>query len=1295
MDAVSISDKSDSGDESIAVIDDKSDSGDESIAVIDDKSDSGDESIVVIDDESDERHMLTCGDDLPNITEFQDVIDNDNPIQYTREQLLFNVLNTITYNASLSSRNKWLRLANQYVDLFLRTQSSRYSNVMPVIHGKHTLVVSEEDFEELRRDPDAEFSYITMKSLLNQKSSSGSVSIKEHVQRMYKVDRTFSPLSVDDQETAITIKLAVKNTTPALLYQSLLTSGYSKNDHPNCTVFQPTLLYEGDTIVVSGFAFMQSDAPLMFDTNAYRSSLQSLTPGDDVAVMTSARDDPIATRVASSVGGILVTESGHSVYTNDVWKNTVFVYKSNSAHETPMYSKRIGVTKGVIFTLLPDDPDGSLTMQALLPSPNDLLQMFGDSLYSVVDARRLLSEYGMSLDDLDSDGLQILQSVLRDNVAHINSDANTNVTAPSRRGGLMTKEVRDLTRYGYAPYDAHGAAYDTIYNRMRYYMGQGDDGMIYMLSSVSGSVKRLEKDISQSLPKTEENIDEDEDDLQPSCPSRILKTYASLDAMFDDDDVDQFREGDMVQVVSGPTTKYFKRFKKHDGSLVWAKDYTHITSACSDIVPLSYAELIKTDCVFDDYDKVCRTMASLHRDNLRNNITRKRKMVEQAKSFLEGKAHTAKALKLEMHASRVGDRVGRFQTSFNMTADFTSDYSDFVGIAAVDFENQYGFADADQGGRVEDVNATQPRNQEEQTGDTYIDSFVSATGLSLPLVARQLMAKQLAAAFPQQDLPAKLEQLRAAVHKKIGIYIRDKLAKAKSAKDREQLILQANKLEEQTFQKKRKELLDSQGVSSERKVIAACALFVIVATIHVENVNFEFVIPKCKPALLKSGVVEYIYTAFQYLAESKASEFQFLPLTNIKKHIQDNITAILDSNIQLALAFSRKSKQLELRTRASPESTVWPSFRPLMGKDKTHQKIKGAEGSESKSRKHQSLPTVTKYNTNAGLRNFDMLFMSKPIHVDVKMVQESQPRRVDNIQGSTPLLPVLLRDLASTTRQTAQFWDGFSEITLGKFDTIFSKLELDDAIVASFVKSFLKVHVDKISFVSNVLRNFVISNLLSILGRLANNWRVEDTQKSTQDELELIDIVLDITDIPTIKQHLNQSTDLVHASLALEQSKSIYSQVHRLYYWLLVLVETLYLMCAPIRSNTSSSGFGEVIKSPLKHYTVISHLVSYILKSCVNTLQLNTFVVKDLQHAQEAIREKGKEKIIEKLEHLEDDKQIFIEAKKVGLFTWDDIPVRFHDHEEDAITFRGNDEDNEDYDEDNFVRRENEDGVES
>lgn len=773
------------------------------------------------DDENDDNAVpfetMVCTDDLPVYAQTIEYVDPNIPILFTREQLLFHVLNTITHKARVDDQSRWIRKATGFVDLFLdHNDPTENTLIRPIILGHRYMILNEEEIGDanLVENLLQEDNYVatTQSRLLNRRQvNKNTASYTDYIEHMYKVEQTFKQSSDDD---TISIHYTVPRTSNAYVFQTE-PSDVDGATNGNHVVFGKSNIYAGDVVQVFGFLYKgldsNSDKAIYewIDAESYRTSLKNLQVGDKVYVYPHASQSKLSGRVQQQADTYCLVElrngSTVKIYTNHIWNNNEFVYAASNKRRFVMNGI---VSAGIAFSLLQGDTDGKLTLKAFVPSPAIVALHNKDVIHDLTSLKHVLQDHGYQPWQSNYIPQDVLADVLALSPSLMNgpSPPDAVTSEPAARADLG-KMPLNLEKYNYNPYSLEGTYSDTEYHRLKHLFSQGDAGLAFVLEALAANIRSTRTRIGRQLDQINawiqsfqtrddrgeygEDVDEDED----ACAARTrnyAKIYESTEALEADNHkvLDGVKKGDFAKLVLGDKVEDYRRFEGNDRDEMWVKDLSLASIAkfkCTnaDHLPLKAEEFIKLDCLYDDLKRICVSMELMKRTAVKTNEQNKFVTMLGTKDFVDGVDYYLAEIEVWKK------KIGSFISLVNVLRDReklhdlsaqpafvteTHDYSQHIGDPnAFDFEETYGnvdFGDKEaytalrtDGAKENDEDnvrsllATKLDNEEDNLSRLMVDAISTATGISFS----DGIMKRLALRAATSDVPLTAEDIEKSV----------------------------------------------------------------------------------------------------------------------------------------------------------------------------------------------------------------------------------------------------------------------------------------------------------------------------------------------------------------------------------------------------------------------------------------------------------------------------------------------------------------------------------------------------
>ena len=636
---------------------------------------------IVIVNDPDEDVLMNCEEDDLEVIPEQTVefIDFDNPIQYTDEQVLTQLLNILSFqdNDVFEHRSFWDRRSKEFLTTLKATTKSTTTNpkVLPIIDANKVVVVPEED------DPDSlEAIDDALAKLINEKTV--NTTDKQLLKKRFMMTNRNEPYKNIVQKLArqeVAWETAVETNQPSSSIATRDTEAYIGYVAPFDPEKRLTRLigplgtyYEGDQVVVVGcfYGTIGTDAPVVrLNWPQYASRLYSLVVGSSVDVCEDPAPEPKRGTVVSITDTEVVIDVGGTtvvVERNVSGASTVsrWVYPVGVPDEQRFWKHRL-LTHNVALSGLRDIRQSAL----VVPTVAEVLVYNTDALKKTVlaakDVEPLLRRYGLSLSGMTETARPVLQGVLKENVASFKVPKRAVSKSfrkefKTRYGILDFAEVEDALAV-YTGYASKNKMCDTDYNRIKFVHAHGDDGLFFyatLLNRYADQVYRyvekhkpvIDKELAKlarTLEDAKHVVAKEADADCPGATPSAKKEYASIDLLYKDNyrEVEGVKEGDYAKLLvefnakvsrdnyanghsntlttDKPSHAYtlYKRvhFTDDKGKLlrVWVKDRVVPYQACAstDSGVPAGRDVKSQPCVYDAVETICTNKRQLQQRN--------------------------------------------------------------------------------------------------------------------------------------------------------------------------------------------------------------------------------------------------------------------------------------------------------------------------------------------------------------------------------------------------------------------------------------------------------------------------------------------------------------------------------------------------------------------------------------------------------------------------------------------------------------------------------------------------------
>ena len=1276
---------------------------------------------------------MVCTDELPIYAQTIEYVDPNIPILFTRDQLLFHVLNTITYKSKVDDQAKWIRKATSFVDLLYHQHDPIHNSLIrPIILGHRYQIVEEEEFEDERLVEGLlevnNMVATTMPRLLNRRRvNKSSASYIEYIQHMHKVEQTFKFATDDD---IYSIQYHVPFTSNAYVYREHKTS---MQDNGNHVVFGKSNIYSGDIVPAMGFVYKgmsensNNDEYEWIDAEAYRDGLKALREGDKVYVYPHATQEKFSGRVSNDVTStycVVELRKGSTVkvYTDHIWHNNEFVYASTNKRRFVMSGI---VNNGIAFSLLNGDTDGKLTLKSFVPSPSVVALHNKDIVAGIPSLKEVLQDHGYHPWQYNCVSQRVFADMMSGALSAI---TNTRKSGVVRRDVFKTIGARDdlgkMPDYqNYNAYTFVGQMSDTEFHRLRHLFSQGDAGLVHMLESFTASIRATRTRVSKHLGDIDawineyqdrdmrgEHDDIDDDDACTGKSRTYSKVYKTIEEMEADNHkaIEGVQKGDFAQLVLGDRIEDFRRFKGNDGDEIWVKDLASASFPkfkCSNLngedrFPLNLKELMKLDCLYDDLNKICSSMAFVRDSVVKANLQTKFEIMLSTRDFVNNVDHYL--AEIESWKQHVGSFIAlvrsiKESTDANnvpyLATDVTPhDYTHHIGDAnAFDFEETYGnvdfgdqnayaimggggggelLADNEDDDDVRNLLASSPEQAESSSTLALVNAIAIATGISMSKGIMKYLAAQAESA--SNDTPASLEAIDAQLEK------RRKAETALFEKNiRKQLAQRKMPVTEAAIAKQRKAFVDQLNTklaelrgtlttkmnNGQRLILFnTCALFAILTQINVGYIRQ--VNPSCRERF-SHGMEPYVACVIHKMAARGTlggggafSTASNMSQDDIDKLLKETIARMLEQKSSLKVAYeaalaSDASKELAARLLdKKPADVDWPSFRPFIKEiHGTLPKTVGQDMSKATMQRKRGCSAVPVKHIKSSAES--VTFVSKSVDLPsrsdyiVPLTVDSSSKRKHLVPWGDSNLP---KPMVQSIINNWELWDeDVIDASRDQFETSVAVLGIDDNLVQRIFDVY-KTKSTEYVLVANNLKTFVCGELRTIIGRLKAKWKLVNADKSSEFDKSLAQLVEKVEASAAVSGLVSSKLELLTSSLEnVELLNSIAEPANRLYAYIYMIVYVISELASIVQTDQRAN-----VKLVVKQRA--SDLVDFILRSFIQTNEMNTFSAEKIKHSQEALREKSKEDIIARFEAMdEDSRRAVLEMKKAGHRTFADL----------------------------------------
>ena len=538
--------------------------------------------IIIIND-PEENVIMECDDDELEPLENQVVeyLDFDNPIQYTDEQVILQLLNVLSYKDNNVYKNKsfWNRRSREFLNILKAIQNKDGFHVndklQPIIAAKK-IRIEESDLEMTEGEIEAmeeEIKVIFVKNNDVLISRSFAMNIEDDYKRVLLSIIESEKIWNDDADNDYP-KIVLKKDVEGYINYILPFNSQDRNirflgGHGD---------YEGDNLSLMGYYYRVHDVDLdllQFDFQDYVNALDNLTIDERVEVYHNYKSRPLHGQVKEMTkDDVLVLIDGQSTPCiihkafSKLHENEYFVYRLLDTESSKFHKYKLKTRNVLIkFPTVKFDMDDLLSV--VLPTPYDLMNILKKELsevYSLYDLKTIFERFGLhkGIFDVDEKMFSKLKHLLYNNV--------TKITKPKAHSIVSYRPVfksrysilnffQDSYKFPnaldkYSNYVFKNRFNDTEYNRMKYIFSHGDCGLIffqYIITDYCDSVfTSIEHEITKNgiveeMHRIEKIVKESKELLNKSCKDikepPIKRTYTSVEQL----EKDNFRELEGVE----------------------------------------------------------------------------------------------------------------------------------------------------------------------------------------------------------------------------------------------------------------------------------------------------------------------------------------------------------------------------------------------------------------------------------------------------------------------------------------------------------------------------------------------------------------------------------------------------------------------------------------------------------------------------------------------------------------------------------------------------------------------------
>jgi hypothetical protein len=962
-----------------------------------------DGNIIVIDENTGEDMLMECEDEiLEPLESSAEFIDYDNPIQYTDEQMSFNLLNLLSFNDKDVLKNKtfWNRRAREFVDVF-KIQSAEdklNSKLLPIIIANKIVVIDEDDVIE-DEERDAELANIfltetTMKDILENRTnlSKSKEPFITNFPTSIKLERIWTLDNVIANEKSIPTK--IKHDTFGYLYMRDTTirrvhllgqiQSFKEDDDKN--------LYDGDNVNITGFVYMINPAfeTITFNPNTYLQDLKNMNIGDKVIVYFNY-DNNRRTGKIKTIDSDKITVSITTGKTEDIkiskielHTNDYFIYP----YDTPnIFYKYMLKENNVSFILL-DSDNIQDTIKMMTLDVAEVLYLWrpqSKNIYSILDFYKRLYDYGLVVNDINEKAFLSIKDLIDDNSLKIIQNTPSKNPVKKKYTKILKSNIdlldfkkHEIKLSSYKPYLYTNHLGDTEYNRGRYILNQGDNGLIYytqfvqdygdMLFTMVDKNKEVYDKELKELNKQLTDLEKKYKNVECSTfEPDVKKTYNDLHDL----EMDNFKtlpgveEGDYAKLTVytekhkdkyiNPINIFYRRVilkNDIDNKEFWVKDKEMTYNLCADENKLGdHVALTKQKCVYDDKEKLCKVKELYFVKNSIENLKIRKKIIEKLQNFHKNygkikldQQHTLEWLKQMLDLSII-------KSSFELSYENEIDYTDFIGDAGAEDEDKFGHGEVGEGIKYTVLKTTKdddedfkrkPKIENENFAELLIKQFgIVITDNDLNYIIRNQEYYNNETSL-NHLIQVKRNEINKGATGALNKY------KTDNPKDDDDTLKKIKRFTDKLNIEKEKRLLDMEttyrGTFYKNSILSICALFIIVVQIKLPDVSLMSGFTNCMKDFGLEGfplnensksLLKYVSCVIKNISsphDERLTTVYKMTLEQIHAEIKKLIIQILGDKLDE----TEKLKQIAISlkdTVAKEKSTItydeWSSYRPV------------------------------------------------------------------------------------------------------------------------------------------------------------------------------------------------------------------------------------------------------------------------------------------------------------------------------------------------------------------------------
>lgn len=570
---------------------------------------------IIILNEDDEEVQMECETDELEPLEDQVVefIDFDNPIQFTDEQIIKNMVNIISFEDTNVFKNRgfWSRRSNEFLKV-LRSLSREHPlnmKLMPVIKAVK-LVVTLEDY-----DSDAE-SDVEFNEELNESNSENThkTTIRKTIQsldsekirlvtqnnllktRYYDYMKRQEPYELvipkaikneriwenDGNDLKHSVNKTLKNDTEG--YIGLISPFKSGNrKHRFLGNLQD---YKGDNVNICGY-YYNVDATfkdtITIDFQQYIEELQKMVKGDKILAFDHSESKPIEGVVIENeldkdliieinADNIIVSKTVHNLHTNKY-----MIYRTNTSEQS-LFHRNVLKKNNVLIIFPITTFDIVNILKIVIPSHYEVIMMHAkdyknyNGFLSIEEFNVVFKKYGLDPTEIDEQTFVMIKSYLDHNSHTVHKSKPLTITKSHRKEFSSRYDLLKFHSSSYkymAGYSLYQKAYkfnnkhnDDEYHRVKYLLSHGDDGLIFFSSIVNDYCEKMKSYVEKNEPHLKKDLEVIDNEIKKSrsvvqkecndiTEPDVKRTYKNIDELQADNftTIPDVKEGDYAKLL--------------------------------------------------------------------------------------------------------------------------------------------------------------------------------------------------------------------------------------------------------------------------------------------------------------------------------------------------------------------------------------------------------------------------------------------------------------------------------------------------------------------------------------------------------------------------------------------------------------------------------------------------------------------------------------------------------------------------------------------------------------------------